>query len=109
MKIKRIVELTLPTFVAVLLVAPTIYVVNQNTYEKNQNRARAARAASQKKSLVALTNAVTELEHNNQVNHDTTIKYLNCVLVGVTTSSVASPNQALAIYQSCLSVSGVKN
>lgn len=55
-------------------------------------------------TLNEIQQAVTELKNSNAADHAQTVKYINCVLVGVTNSP--SQTQALAVYQECLAISG---
>lgn len=52
--------------------------------------------------------AITELKASNAADHTTTIKYINCVLVGLTEAGAnGTPGSALAIYQTCLANSQI--
>lgn len=53
-----------------------------------------------------INTAVTQLKSSNAADHEQTVKYINCVLVGVTNSP--SPSQALVVYQECLGASGAQ-
>lgn len=55
-------------------------------------------------TLNQINNIVTQLEKNNQVNHDTTIKYLQCIVQGLITST---PQTAQGSFNACLAVSGI--
>lgn len=56
-------------------------------------------------TLNEIEKAVNELKANNAADHQQTVEYINCVLVGVTNST--SQNQALAVYQTCLATEGI--
>lgn len=71
----------------------------------NQERQSNAEVAGHTQTLNEINNVVKKLEQNNQVNHDTTIKYLQCIVEGLITST---PNTAQASFNSCLVVSGVQ-
>lgn len=101
------------TKLLLLVVALALFVGAAITFANSQNvKAQQARQAQQSvanhtQTLNQIADAVAQLKQNNQINHDTTIKYINCVLVGI--SSASSKDQILAVYQACLAGSGIQN
>lgn len=70
-----------------------------------QQRQSQKQVAAHTQTLNEIKNVVTQLEQNNQENHDTTIKYLECIVQGLITSS---PQTAESSFQACLAVSGLQ-
>lgn len=93
------------------LLAAAIFIFAFITFLNSQNQKQQASQSAQQavanhtQTLEQLSNAVNTLKANNQVNHDTTIKYLQCIVQGLLTST---PQTAQATFSACLAVSGVK-
>lgn len=61
-------------------------------------------------TLTEIQQAINQLKQSNEADHVQTVKYINCVLVGITQASPPSSQSAiLAIYQTCLTDAGIDN
>lgn len=105
------------------LVAVIVFLFAISAYNTSQNL-KSQQALQSQKSVAAhtqtldqikvlttqLNTAVTQLKNSNAADHTQTIKYINCVLVGVTgiSSGINSQSQALTVYQTCLAENGAK-
>lgn len=91
--------------IAIVFVILGVYVFT-NSQTANSQRARQSQqaVANHTETLNEIQQAVIQLKNSNAADHAQTVKYINCVLVGVTDST--SQSQALAVYQQCLVASG---
>ena len=87
-----------PTMTALIFLSAVIITVRQN------NQANQA-VANHTQTLNEIRDAVSQIKTNNQMAHAQTVKYINCVLVGITNSPGQS--QALTVYQTCLRNAGI--
>lgn len=76
---------------------------NSSRVRETQAKQSQAAIANHTQTLDEIQQAVTELKASNAADHTATIKYINCVLVGLSTAG-ASGN-ALPVYQTCLASS----
>lgn len=93
------------SFVAVVVFLFALSAFNTSERLKTQQAAQAQSAVTNHtQTLKEIENAVEQLKASNQADHTQTIKYINCVLVGVTgiTPGTESQSQALSVYQTCL-------
>lgn len=89
---------------AFFILVALVLLIGAGFIYSNSQRHQAQAVANHTETLNEIQKAVTELKASNQADHAQTVKYINCVLVGITNS--ASQSQALAVYQNCLSLSG---
>lgn len=90
----------------ILLVIVAIVLFSFATFTLIQQQRQSQLAvAGHTQVLNQINNVVTELEKNNQTNHDTTIKYLQCIVEGLINST---PQTAQASFNACLAVSGIQ-
>lgn len=90
--------------IIIFLFTGSAYVTSQHIQDQNAANSQKS-VANHTETLAEIKNAVNELKANNAVDHQTTIKYINCVLVGIT--EAPSQTQALAVYQTCLANSQI--
>lgn len=93
------------------LVAIVVFLFAISAYNTSQDF-KAQQALQSQKSVAAHTqtlneiqSAVTQLKASNEADHTTTIKYINCVLVGLT--EAGQSGNALSVYQTCLANSQI--
>lgn len=81
--------------------------VIHNTSQLNHNQQAASESAviNHTQTLDYIKEAVMQLKASNAADHQQTVTYINCVLVGLASS--ATQSQALTIYKQCLANSGV--
>lgn len=97
--------------IAAVLVAVGLFVVagfslvNSQNFKVQETRNSQSAVAAHTQTLNEIDNAITQLKNSNAADHAQTVKYINCVLVGITGSSTQA--EALAVYQECLASSGV--
>ena len=99
------------SFVAIVVFLFALSAFNTSQRIKEQQAAQSQSAvANHTQTLNEIENAVEQLKASNQADHTQTIKYINCVLVGVTgiTPGTESQSQALSVYQTCLTENGAK-
>lgn len=89
----------------VLFVGAGIIITNSQNVKSAQAKQSQEAVANHTQTLLEIQQAVTQLKSSNAADHKQTVKYINCVLVGITDSPTQS--QALAVYQECLAASGV--
>lgn len=97
------------SFVAVVVFLFALSSFNTSERLKAQQAAQAQSAVTNHtQTLNEIQNAVTQLKASNQADHTVTIKYINCVLVGITQANPPN-NQAaiLAVYKQCLANSQI--
>lgn len=97
------------SFVAVVVFLFALLAFNTSERLKAQQAAQArSTVTNHTQTLNEIKNAVTQLKASNQADHTVTIKYINCVLVGITQANLSN-NQAaiLAVYKQCLSNSQI--
>lgn len=98
-------KLTMVLVAGILFVlAASAYATNQRLKEQQALTAQ-RQVANHTQTLNEIEGVVTQIEKNNQVNHDTTIKYLECVVQGLLNST---PTTAQSKFNACLAVSGVQ-
>lgn len=84
---------------AVFLLAISQYSTAQHL--KSQQTLQAQKSvAAHTQTLDEIQQAVIELKASNAADHTATIKYINCVLVGL--SAAGATGNALPVYQTCL-------
>lgn len=86
--------------IVMIIVAISLVVIAGAIYANSQRIAH----DDQTQTLNEINRAVDQLEKNNQVNHDTTIAYLKCIVQGLISST---PSSVQPVLNSCLAVSGV--
>lgn len=79
---------------------------NSQKVKDSQAKQSEQAVANHTQTLNEIQTAVTQLKNSNAADHAQTVKYINCVLVGVTTT--VSQTQALTVYQECLAASGAE-
>ena len=95
--------------IIIFLFAGEAYDTSQRLKEQQALQSQAS-VANHTQTLNEIENAVEQLKASNQADHTQTIKYINCVLVGITgiTPGADSQSQALSVYQTCLTENGAK-
>lgn len=88
-----------------LFIVAGISLINSQNFKAQQARNSQSAVAAHTQTLNEIDSAITQLKNSNAADHAQTVKYINCVLVGITNSP--SQSQALAVYQECLASSGV--
>ena len=102
---------TLALKVLLSMIAVVLLTVAFITFDNSQRLADRQALQSQQsvanhtQTLNEIKQAVEELKANNAADHQQTVQYINCVLVGVTDSS--SQSQALSVYKTCLINAGI--
>jgi predicted PurR-regulated permease PerM len=99
------VKVTLGVLITILVIFFIFELVQQN---KNSQRAVTSHTQTLQQIQALdeeIKTAVSELKASNTADHSQTVKYINCVLVGITNSP--TPSQALTVYQTCLVSAGV--
>lgn len=94
--------------VIVAVLAVTSF-LNSNHIKAVQSRQAQAAVAAHTQTLNEIKNIVSQLEQNNQTNHDTTIAYLECIVQGLINTTPASSTNAQTTFNSCIAVSGIQN
>lgn len=93
--------------VVVFLFAISAYNTSQNL-KTEQTQAYQAAVLNHTKTIDEIQAAVVALKASNAADHTVTIKYINCVLVGITQANPPNSQSAvLAVYQSCLANSQI--
>jgi hypothetical protein len=78
--------------------------LNSNHIKQVQQEQSQKQVAAHTQTLNEIKGIVTQLEQNNQTNHDTTIAYLECIVQGLTT---ATPANSQSTLNACIAVSGL--
>jgi long-subunit fatty acid transport protein len=89
---------------AIFLFAASAFNTSQHLKAQQTAESQAA-VANHTKTIDEIQQAVSQLKASNQADHTTTIKYINCVLVGLTEAGAAG--NALSVYQTCLANSQI--
>lgn len=93
-------------FVALIVFAVAGFTFSNSQKLKEQQSVQAQQEVlNHTQTLNEIDLAVKQLKMNNQVNHDTTIKYLQCIVQGLINST---PQTAQASFNACLTVSGIQ-
>jgi hypothetical protein len=82
--------------------------LNSNHLKTEQAAASQRAVAAHTQTLNEIKNIVTQLEKNNQTNHDTTIAYLECIVQGLISSTPGSQANAQTTFNACIAVSGLQ-
>lgn len=96
--------------IGVPLLAVAIFIFAFVTFVNSQNQKQEASKQAQQaildhtETLDQLKDAVNTLKANNQVNHDTTIKYIQCVIESFGAGTQTQIEQA---FNACTLISGV--
>lgn len=102
-KVQGVKILMVVLSIGILTFAGVTYTTNQRIAHKQAVASEQA-VANHTQTLNEINNAVIQLEKNNQVNHDTTIAYLKCIVQGLVS---ATPSNVQPVLNACLVVSGV--
>jgi maltose-binding protein MalE len=116
MGFKELVKTHKPTAVKIVLVVVALiflglsivdFASNQSTKAQQTANSQAA-VANHTQTLDEIKQAVNQLKASNAADHTVTIKYINCVLVGITQANPPDSQSAiLAVYQQCLADSQI--
>lgn len=98
-------KISLVVICAVALLLASFIFANSQRLKAQQQQSSQEAVANHTQTLNEIKSVVTQLEQNNQINHDTTIKYLQCIVEGLITST---PEDAQATFDSCIAVSGIQ-
>lgn len=92
------------TFLAIAIFLFALSTFNTSERVKTQQVEEAQAAVlAHTKTIDEIQAAVVALKASNAADHTVTIKYINCVLVGITQASPPDSQSAiLAVYQQCL-------
>lgn len=99
-KLSKIAKLITPVITALVFLTAILVFIN------SQHRSQ-AEVQNHTQTLQQISQAVNQIKANNQINHDTTIKYIQCVL----DTSIAAQQQPITkdTFNTCLKNSGVVN
>jgi len=84
--------------ITALILASIVFTNSQKLADKQ--------AYDSQQTIIEVKQAVNELKASNVNDHQQTVEYINCVLVGITNSS--SQSQASVVYKACLESTGIK-
>lgn len=90
--------------VGVFFLAISTFSTSQRLRAEQQAQSQSA-VANHTQTLDEIKAAVSQLKASNEADHTTTIKYINCVLVGLT--EAGQSGNALSVYQTCLANSQI--
>jgi Tfp pilus assembly protein PilV len=90
--------------IAVFLLAVSQFSTAQHLKTEQSIQSQKALAAHTQ-TLDEIQSAVTQLKASNAADHTVTIKYINCVLVGIT--AAGANGNALPVYRTCLANSQI--
>lgn len=93
-------KVALAAVAIIILVLAFISFTNSEHIKDQQTTAEQNSLENHTQILNEIQKAVNELKSNNATDHATTIKYINCVLVGITEAQGQAG--ALSVYQTCL-------
>jgi len=95
--------------VALIFLGLSIVDLATTQHARNQQAVLAQEAVlNHTKTIGEIQQAVNELKASNAADHTVTIKYINCVLVGITQANPPDSQSAiLAVYQQCLANSQI--
>jgi hypothetical protein len=104
----RAIKITLVIIAIIfLLLSIADFASGQQTRQRQAATSQAA-VANHTQTLDEIKQAVNQLKTNNAADHTVTIKYINCVLVGITQANPSGSQTAiLAVYQNCLANSQI--
>lgn len=88
----------------VFLLAISSFSTSQRLKSEQTQESQAA-VLNHTKTIEEIQQAVNQLKASNAADHTTTIKYINCVLVGLT--EAGQTDNALTVYQTCLANSQI--
>lgn len=100
MHLSRIAKAVTPVLTAVVLLAAVVIFIN------SEHRSQ-VELQDHTQTLTEIQHAVTELKSSNVADHQQTVKYINCVLVGITEATPGNQAGVLSVYQECLANAGI--
>lgn len=106
----------LMVIMTVFLVAGAVLIFVNSTKAREQASASSQQAVANHTQTLEqiqvleqqIKTAVTQLKDSNSADHAQTVKYINCVLVGITEATPGNQPAVLSVYQECLAASGAQ-
>lgn len=88
----------------ILFIGAALIFTNSQNVKEEQAKQSQEQVANHTQTLQQIQDIVTQIKQNNQQNHDTTIKYIQCV---VQSFFGTTPSEVQADFNSCVSEAGL--